>query len=88
MSDFNDMEETIGAFVELVTSYGPDNPSVHQVAKAVEPIAVWHREYSRWQERGRKTMPKPKSASTRDRPPMMNPSAKELLRQFMAEKRK
>ena len=59
MSPIHEVEETIAAMAELLTSYGPDNPDVHRVAKAVEPIAAWHTEYVQWQQRITRVAPTP-----------------------------
>lgn len=48
MKPIHEVEETMSAVAMLLTTYGPDNPDVHRVAKAVQPIVSWHQQYINW----------------------------------------
>jgi hypothetical protein len=61
MIPVHEVEETIAAMVELLTSYGPDHPDVHRVAKAVEPIAAWYEAYVQWRQKATLAPPTPLS---------------------------
>ncbi len=51
MSQVHEVEEVLSSVAKLLTDYGPDNTDVHRVAKAVEPIALWHEEYAAWKKK-------------------------------------
>jgi len=84
MSQIHEVEETIAALAVLLTSYGPDNGDVHRVAKAVEPIATWHQEYVRWQEKS----PQPENSPllVEQTPKQDMATLKEKYRKLLAEK--
>ena len=50
MSQIHEAEEVIGAVAMFLSSYGPQSADVQRIAKAVEPIAVWHQEYTAWKK--------------------------------------